>query len=175
MVRASKHVFFLLATFSFAISSFVGSTQIKVNQGHPEPLPTMTIDFTVPSVFFDFDRAVLSPASRVRLDSLVLFLKERPYFNVEVYSFTDSLEHNQMPLSQLRSGAVSEYLEEKGLEHDRIATKSFGARMPAAANTKKGKDNPRGRKLNRRTEFRIIRTRPNFHLDSAGNVLWIER
>jgi outer membrane protein OmpA-like peptidoglycan-associated protein len=131
--------------------------------------------FTTPRLYFDFERVTLSSANAVTLDSLVLFLKERPYFNVEVCSFTDSLEHNQISLSQLRSEAARKYLEEKGLEHDRITTKFFAATFPLAPNRINGKDNPRGRRLNRRTEFRIIRTRPNFHLDSAGNVLWIER
>jgi len=49
------------------------------------------------------------------------------------------------------------YLVAKGINANRLRAKGFGETMPVAANTKPdGRDNPKGRQLNRRTEFKIL-------------------
>ncbi len=64
-------------------------------------------------------------------------------------------EYN-MALSQRRAQSVLDYLEKNGIERGRMTAKGFGAKNPSAPNATDGKDNPEGRQLNRRTEFRII-------------------
>jgi hypothetical protein len=49
-----------------------------------------------------------------------------------------------------------DYLEKNGLDRTRLTAKGFGPKNAAAPNEINGKDNPEGRQLNRRTEFRII-------------------
>jgi hypothetical protein len=110
-------------------------------------------------VYYDYDKATLRPESVASLDSVVAFLKDNPSFNVEVYSFTDSKGKDvyNKALSEKRAQSVIDYLTGAGIEQNRLVAKGFGASMPAAANTDaKGKDNPDGRQLNRRTEFRIV-------------------
>jgi len=115
--------------------------------------------FEVSNVFYDFDKADLRPESVASLDSVVAFLKDNPSFNVEVYSFADSKgkdEYNKK-LSERRAQSVIDYLVGTGgIEQSRLTAKGFGAAMPAAPNTIGNKDNPDGRQLNRRTEFRIV-------------------
>lgn len=114
--------------------------------------------FQVSNVFYDYDKAELRPESIASLDSLVSFMKDNPSLNVEVYSFADAkgTDKYNKDLSMRRADAVVNYLEQAGIEKGRMTSKGFGESMPAAPNTVKGKDNPVGRQLNRRTEIRIV-------------------
>lgn len=120
---------------------------------------TPVYTFSVNNVYYDFDKADLRPESVASLDSVVAFLKDNPSFNVEVYSFTDGKgkdDYNKK-LSEKRAQSVIDYLTGTGgIEQSRLVAKGFGAAMPAAPNTVGNKDNPDGRQLNRRTEFRIV-------------------
>ena len=83
---------------------------------------------------------------------------DNPSITVEIYSYTDakgSDEYN-LQLSQRRAQSVLDYLEKNGVVRDRLTAKGFGKKNAAAPNETNGKDNPEGRQLNRRTEFRII-------------------
>lgn len=114
--------------------------------------------FRVSNVFYDFDKANLRPESIASLDSLLNFLKDNPSLSVEIYSFADakgSDKYNR-DLSLRRAESVMSYLEQAGLDKGRIIAKGFGEQMPAAPNQIGTKDNPVGRQMNRRTEFRIV-------------------
>ncbi len=140
---------------------------MDVKRTDPDDTVTVTIymdeitpvyTFAVSNVYYDYDKAELRPESVASLDSVVNFLKDNPSFNVEVYSFTDGKgkdDYNKK-LSERRAQSVIDYLVGAGIEQTRLVAKGFGAAMPAAPNTTNGKDNPVGRQLNRRTEFRIV-------------------
>lgn len=114
--------------------------------------------FSVSNVFYDYDKATLRPESVASLDSVVLFMKDNPSLSVEIYSFTDGkgTDKYNKDLSMRRAQSVVDYLVGAGVEQSRLVAKGFGMAMPAAPNTVNGKDNPEGRQLNRRTEFRIV-------------------
>jgi OmpA-OmpF porin, OOP family len=114
--------------------------------------------FRVSNVYYDYDKAELRPESITSLDSLVNFMRDNPSLNVEIYSFADAkgTDKYNKDLSMRRAEAVMAYLEQASVERSRMITKGFGEAMPAAPNEVKGKDNPMGRQLNRRTEFRIV-------------------
>jgi outer membrane protein OmpA-like peptidoglycan-associated protein/Flp pilus assembly protein TadD len=114
--------------------------------------------FRVSNLFYDYDKADLRAESVAGLDSMVAFLKDNPSLNAEVYSFTDAkgTDTYNRELSQRRSQAVIDYLVGAGIEQSRLSSKGFGESMPAAPNDIKGKDNPTGRQLNRRSELRIV-------------------
>jgi hypothetical protein len=60
-------------------------------------------------------------------------------------------------LSYRRSKAVKDYLVAKGNSPENIITVKYGEDKPIAANqTPDGRDNPTGRKFNRRAEFKVI-------------------
>lgn len=115
--------------------------------------------FRVSNVYYDYDRASLRPESIASLDSLVNFMADNPSLSVEIYSFADAKGKDayNVKLSEKRAQSVKDYLVNNGIEEDRMIVKGYGSKMPAAPNTTpSGADNPMGRQLNRRTEFRIV-------------------
>jgi hypothetical protein len=55
---------------------------------------------------------------------------------------------------------VLDYLEKSGVARERMTARGFGEKNATAPNETNGKDNPEGRQLNRRTEFRILTDLP---------------
>ena len=106
--------------------------------------------------FFDFDKAVLKPEGRAKLDKLVADIKG---VNIEVViavGHTDNVggdSYNQK-LSVRRAEAVKAYLVSKGIESSRVYTEGKGEKQPVADN--KTKD---GRAKNRRVEVEVVGTR----------------
>ena len=108
--------------------------------------------------FFDFDKSVLKPAGKAKLDDLVGKVKG---INLEVIiavGHTDSIgsdAYNQK-LSVRRAEAVKAYLVSKGIEKNRIYTEGKGEKQPVASNKTK-----EGRAKNRRVEIEVVGTRKN--------------
>jgi OOP family OmpA-OmpF porin len=108
--------------------------------------------------FFDFNKAVVMPAGKAKLDDLVGKVKG---INLEVIiavGHTDSVgsdAYNQK-LSVRRAEAVKAYLVSKGIEKNRIYTEGKGEKQPVADNKTK-----EGRTKNRRVEIEVVGTRPN--------------
>jgi OOP family OmpA-OmpF porin len=106
--------------------------------------------------FFDFDKAVLKPEGKAKLDDLVSKVKG---INLEVIiavGHTDAVgadEYNQK-LSVKRSEAVKAYLVSKGIEKNRVYTEGKGEKQPVADNKTK-----EGRAKNRRVEIEVVGTR----------------
>ena len=75
-------------------------------------------------------------------------------------SHTDSkgTDAYNIKLSQARAQSCVDYLASKGVPISRMVAKGYGESRPIAPNTSPtGKDNPDGRQLNRRTEFKVLR------------------
>jgi OOP family OmpA-OmpF porin len=108
--------------------------------------------------FFDFDKAVVKPAGKTKLDDLVSKVKD---INLEVIiavGHTDSVgsdTYNQK-LSVRRAEAVKAYLVSKGIEKNRIYTEGKGEKQPVASNVTN-----EGRAKNRRVEIEVVGTRKN--------------
>jgi outer membrane protein OmpA-like peptidoglycan-associated protein len=85
-----------------------------------------------------------------------------PSIVVEIRSHTDSKGNDDynMKLSQNRAQSVVNYLVKKGITADRLKATGMGETEPIAPNEINGKDNPEGRQLNRRTDFKIIGSIP---------------
>ena len=122
-------------------------------------LETIENRFRVSNVYYDYDLATLRPESVASLDSLVNFMRDNPSLSVEIYSFADAkgTDAYNKKLSERRAQSVKDYLVNNGIEGERMIVKGLGETNPAAPNTTAGgADNPIGRQLNRRTEFRIV-------------------
>ena len=160
------HSYVLTADKAGYTSSRATVSTMSVKRSDPDDTVHVTIyldsikqSFYVSNIYYDYDQATLRTESVASLDTLVSFMKDNPSISVEIYSFTDGKgtpEYNG-PLSQRRAQAVLDYLEKNGVERGRMTAKGLSDKNKVASETTAdGKDNPEGRQLNRRTEFRII-------------------
>lgn len=121
------------------------------------PVAASKVTFAA-DAFFDFDKSVLKPEGRAKLDDLVGKIRG---INLEVIiavGHTDSIgsdAYNQR-LSVRRSEAVKAYLVSKGIERNRVYTEGKGEKQPVADNRTK-----EGRAKNRRVEIEVVGTRAN--------------
>ena len=105
---------------------------------------------------FDFDKAVLKPEGKAKLDDLVGKVKGINLEVVIAVGHTDSVGaagYNQK-LSVKRAEAVKAYLVSKGIEKNRVYTEGKGLTQPVADNKTK-----EGRAKNRRVEVEVVGTR----------------
>ena len=105
---------------------------------------------------FDFDKAVLKPEGKAKLDDLVGKLKAVNLEVIIAVGHTDSVgskAYNQK-LSVRRAEAVKAYLVSKGIEANRIHTEGKGESQPVADNKTK-----EGRAKNRRVEIEVVGSR----------------
>ena len=106
--------------------------------------------------FFDFDKAVLKPEGKAKLDDLVSKVKGINLEVVIAVGHTDSVgadAYNQ-GLSVKRSEAVKAYLVSAGIEKNRVYTEGKGEKQPVADNKTR-----EGRAKNRRVEIEVVGTR----------------
>ena len=109
-------------------------------------------------VLFDFDKAVIKPEGKSKLDDLANKVRGINLEVVIAIGHADSIgsdAYNQK-LSVRRAESVKAYLVSKGLEPNRVYTEGKGEKQPVASN--KTAD---GRAKNRRTEIEVIGTRRN--------------
>ena len=108
--------------------------------------------------FFDFDKSVLKPEGRAKLDDLVSKIRDVNLEVIIAVGHTDSIgsdAYNQR-LSVRRAEAVKAYLVTKGIERNRVYTEGKGEKQPVADNRTK-----EGRAKNRRVEIEVVGTRAN--------------
>ncbi len=131
----------------------------------PAPAPAPAAPATVATkvtyaadAFFDFNKSVVKPEGKAKLDDLVGKIKD---INLEVIiavGHTDAVgsdAYNQK-LSVSRSEAVKAYLVSKGIEKNRVYTEGKGEKQPVADNK-----TAEGRAKNRRVEIEVVGTRAN--------------
>lgn len=117
------------------------------------------LSFTIENIYYDFDSATLRPESISSIQKIESILNNNPSIIVELGSHTDSKgsENYNQRLSQKRAQSVVDWLVQNGLPSSRLTAKGYGENTPVAANKNPdGSDNPDGRQLNRRTEFKVI-------------------
>jgi outer membrane protein OmpA-like peptidoglycan-associated protein len=111
-------------------------------------------------VLYEFDKAELTSDSKVKMDYLYNILVDNPQIEIELSSHTDSkgTPAYNMDLSDRRAKSCVDYLLGKGISESRMKSKGYGMTKPVAPNKlPNGKDNPAGRALNRRTEFKVTK------------------
>lgn len=146
------------------------------------PLASITAPVLIDNIFYDFDKATLRPESTTALDQLVALLQENPNVTIELSAHTDykgSAEYNKR-LSQRRAESVAKYLTEHGIDRERLTPVGYGKEKPKSIRKKvaerypflkendvlteeyvktlKEEEQEQCNQLNRRTEFRVLRT-----------------
>lgn len=125
----------------------------------PAPQPPAATKVTYAAdAFFDFDKSVLKPEGRAKLDDLVGKIQGISLEVIIAVGHTDSVgsdAYNQR-LSVRRAEAVKAYLVSKGIEKNRVYTEGKGEKQPVADNK-----TAEGRAKNRRVEIEVVGTRPN--------------
>ena len=123
----------------------------------PAPAPAMATKVTYAAdAFFDFDKSVLKPEGKAKLDDLISKVKDIDLEVIIAVGHTDSVgsdAYNQK-LSMRRSESVKAYLVSKGIEKNRVYTEGKGEKQPVADNKTK-----EGRAKNRRVEIEVVGTR----------------
>ena len=105
----------------------------------PAPVPPAVAASKVTfaaDAFFDFDKYVLKPEGRAKLDDLVSKIKDVNLEVIIAVGHTDWIgtkEYNQK-LSVRRAEAVKAYLVSKGIEKNRVYTEGKGKSQPIADN-----------------------------------------
>lgn len=147
------------------------------------PLASMGSPVLVENVFYAFDSAQLDSASTESLDRLVALLQENPNVTIELSSHCDYRGNDQYNerLSQRRAESVVRYLIDHGIAADRLTPKGYGESRPKIVKRRVAEQNPflhvgdtlteafihalpdeaqreACNALNRRTEFRVLRT-----------------
>ncbi|MEY3524227.1 MAG: hypothetical protein RIR92_292 [Pseudomonadota bacterium] len=108
--------------------------------------------------FFDFNKSVIKPEAKAKLDDLVDKIKAVNLEVIIAVGHTDAVgsdAYNQK-LSMRRSNAVKAYLINKGVDKTRIYTEGKGEKQPVADNGTK-----EGRSKNRRVEIEVVGARKN--------------
>lgn len=105
-------------------------------------------------IAFESRRAVIRAESDSIMLNLLQFLTKHPLIEIEIRGYTDDRgsKRNNIQLSTERAAAVKAWLEQRGVERERMTIKGFGPENPVAPNTTE-----EGREANRRIE--IVRTK----------------
>ncbi len=122
----------------------------------PKPKPVAEKVTFASDVLFDFDKSVVKPEGKAKLDDLSAKVRGVNLEVVIAIGHADSIgsdAYNQK-LSVRRAESVKAYLVSKGIEANRIYTEGKGEKQPVADNRTR-----EGRAKNRRVEIEVIGTR----------------
>lgn len=139
----------------------------------------------IENIFYDFDKATLRPESKKALDEMIKMLNDNPNVTIELGAHTDRKGTDQYNerLAQRRAQSVVDYLIAGGIDKERLEAKGYGESVPKVINKKLVKDydflkegdvlteefiltlTPEQQEIadqiNRRTEFKVLRTNYN--------------
>lgn len=153
------------------------------------PLPPINVPVLIDNIFYEFDKADLTPESTEALDKLVDMMNENPNITIELSAHCDyrgNDDYNQR-LSQRRAESVVRYLIQHDIAKDRMTAVGYGEARPKIITKKVAENLLAGdpkvevqvndtlseayilvfkdkdaqevlNALNRRTEFRVLRT-----------------
>jgi outer membrane protein OmpA-like peptidoglycan-associated protein/tetratricopeptide (TPR) repeat protein len=152
----------------FAVSAYIRTINEGDNTNYTEFIDLIPIDtssISIPesmiafeNIYFDFDKFFLRDKSMEILDKIYNYMAANPQVTIQMDGHCDWMgtdEYN-VGLSQNRAVSAFKYLTSRGISASRISRKWYGESQPAASNANPdGTDNPDGRQLNRRVEFKI--------------------
>lgn len=139
------------------------------------------------NIFFKFGSWELTPDSEIGLNALVKLLNDNPNITIELAAHTDMIGNNEanQELSFKRAQSVVSYLIKNGIDKERLTAEGYGEEKPMVVDDILHKQYPYLPKdqsldevfistlpadqqevcnsLNRRTEFRVLKTTYNLY------------
>jgi len=160
LINANCHRYSLLATDTtlFPVSINFDVKQIAELKDVSFDLSLVPIEekqtIRLNSIFFESGKSVLYDESLPELNRMVKFMSHRSTLVIEIAGHTDNVgsHHSNMKLSHDRSKAVADFLVQSGIDKKRMHVKGYGESKPVESN-----DTQKGRLLNRRVEFTILK------------------
>lgn len=112
----------------------------------------------VKNIFFGFDSDQIRSKYFDNLNTLADYMRNNDNAVIEIAGHTDAIGSNEYNylLSYRRAKSVKDYLVNKGADQGSLITKKYGESEPVASNRQQGRDNPIGRRYNRRVQFNLI-------------------
>lgn len=145
-------------------------------------LSTIYKPIQIENIFYDFGKFTLTSASESGLQELVKVLKDNPNITIEISAHTDHVGNNEANkvLSEKRAQSVVEYLVKAGIPAARLSSVGWGEDKPfvvdantaqkypylkendvlneAFVNALNSDQQEQAKQINRRTEFRVLKT-----------------
>jgi outer membrane protein OmpA-like peptidoglycan-associated protein len=131
----------------------LNSMVIKGVDMNVQPLE-VGMTYTINNILFASGSYVLSENTKTIINEFSKFLNENQSIQISIQGHTDDQgdANKNITLSQNRANAVKEYLISLGINADRLEAIGYGAAKPKVPN-----DSEENRKMNRRTEFQILK------------------
>lgn len=166
--------------------STVGHSESKLFENNFR-LPSISKPVKMENIFYEFGKWDITQESEVELNNLVKLLNDNPNITIELSAHTDSVgaDNVNMELSQKRANAAVEYLIKAGIAKDRLTPKGYGESQPVIVDNFLAKryaflkdgdvltpqfimslpseQQAICNQINRRTEFRVLRTTYNLY------------
>lgn len=151
------------------------------------PLSSITRPVRIDNIFYEFDKATLTPESTEALDELIKLLNDNPNITIELSSHCDykGRDAYNERLSQRRAESVVNYLIDHGIDSERLEAKGYGESKPVVVTKRIAQENTFLKQdstlteqyikqfteeqqeicnaLNRRTEFKVLKTTYNLY------------
>ncbi len=131
------------------VADHASTKDVELPRTEPPPVgKSIRLD----NIGFEFGKATLTPESKTELDQLADMMIDYPLLRIEVEGHTDDIgsDASNLTLSQDRAQAVVDFLRNRKVEKERIASKGYGETKPLVPN-----NSDANRALNRRVEFRV--------------------
>ena len=145
-------------------------------------LSTIYKPIQIENIFYEFGKWNLTPASETGLQELVKVLKDNPNITIEISAHTDFVGNNESNklLSEKRAKSVVDYLITAGIDAARLTSVGYGEEKPMVVDALLAQkytflkendvldeafvsklavaDQEKANQINRRTEFRVVKT-----------------
>jgi len=114
--------------------------------------------FIINGINFEKEDWSISPSTQTALDNFIVLLNDNPAIKVEIGTYTDSRgdDQNNRALSLRRSESIVNYLINKGVSKQRVASKGFGETNLLNRCENGVECSEEEHAVNNRTEFKII-------------------
>ncbi|HKK37783.1 MAG TPA: OmpA family protein, partial [Cryomorphaceae bacterium] len=114
--------------------------------------------YEIGDIFYDYDKANISPSAQPALDKLAKLLKDNPEVKIEIHSHADARggDSYNLNLSNRRAQSVVDYLVRKGVSKANLGSKGFGESQPVNKCIDGVECSEAEHQENRRSEFIVV-------------------